>query len=135
MSENKLGDVSFFIDHDNHILYAERRDVISKEGIYAEWNAMQQLEGFDASYETIIDYSNVPRVDLNAADLIELNREMPKHDVRTNNVAIVAGLIEGRHMLARLFCAMTNLIGSRKHQVFHTKSEAELWILSLRKNK
>ena len=134
MNENNLGDVKFFIDHDKRILYAERHDNLSKEGVYAEWNALQQLDGFDPSYETIIDYSFVPRVDLDVSDIMELNREMPNYDVRTNNVAIVAGHLKGRHMLARYFCTITNLIRNRKHQVFTTKSEAESWLFSLRKH-
>ena len=134
MKNNNLGDVKFIIDHDKRILYAERRDNITKEAVYAEWEAIQQLDGFDPSYETIVDYSLVPRVDLDVSDLVEINRDMPNYDVRTNNVAIVAGLLKGRHMLARFFCTITNLIGSRKHQVFHNKTEAEIWIFSQRKN-
>jgi len=133
MSEYNLGDVRYFIDHDKRILYAERHDNLSKEGIYAEWNAMQQLDGFDPSYETIVDYSFVPRIDLDVPDLIEINREMPNHDPRTNNVAIVSGLLKGRFIFARYACTLLNLVSQRKHQVFNTKSEAELWILSLRK--
>ena len=132
MNENNLGDVRYFIDHDNRILYAERHDTLNKKGVYAEWNAVQQLDGFDASYDTIVDYSLVPRVDLDVRDLFELNKSMPNHDVRTGNIAIVAGLDKGRHMLARFFCTIVNVVGSRKHQVFATKIEAELWLLSLR---
>ena len=134
MNENNLGDVRYFIDHDKRILYAERHDNITKEGVYAEWNAIQQLDGFDPSYETVVDYSSVPRVDLDVSDLMELNREMPNYDVRTNNVAIVVGLLKGRHMLARYFCHIANLFGSRKHMVFTTKAEAECWLYSLRKH-
>jgi hypothetical protein len=66
-------------------------------------------------------------------DIMELNREMPNYDVRTNNVAIVTGLLKGRFMLAKYACKLVNLNRSRKHQVFNTKTEAELWIFSLRK--
>ena len=132
MSEHKLGDVRYLIDHDKHILYAERHDVLTKDGVYAEWYAMQQLEGFDPSYETIVDYSHVPRVDLNSSDLIELNKEMPEHDPRTGNIAIVSGLKRGRYLLARFFCTIANMVGSRKHQVFNTQAEAEVWLYSLR---
>ena len=132
MNEYNLGNVKFFIDQATGILYTERHDNITKEGVYAEWNAMQQLEGFDSSCDSIADYSLVPCVDLDVSDLFELNKKMPNNDVRTGNVAIVAGLLQGRHMLARFFCTIVNAISSRKHQVFTTKSEAELWLLSLR---
>lgn len=132
MNEYNLGDVRYFIDHEKHILYAERHDILNKKGVYAEWNAVQQLDGFDPSYDTIVDYSLVPRVDLDVSDLFELNKEMPNYDVRTGNVAIVAGLQKGRQMLARFFCKIVNVIGRRKHQVFTTKTEAELWLFSLR---
>lgn len=134
MNENNPGDIRYFIDHDKRILYAERHDSLTKEGIYAEWKHIQQLDGFDPSYETIIDYSFVPRVDLDVSDIMELNKAMSDHDVRTSHVAIVAGLLKGRHMLARYFCTITNLIRSRKHQVFTTKSEAESWLFSLREH-
>ena len=133
MRINNLGDIKYFIDHDKRILFAERHDDLTKEGLYAEWAAIQQLDGFDTSYDTIADYSYVPCVDVNVPDIMELNNEMSNRDVRTGNVAIVAGFLEGRHMLARFFCTVTNLIRARKHQVFHTKSEAELWLFSLRK--
>ena len=135
MNENNLGDVKFFIDHDKRILYAERFDNITKEGIYAEWHALQLLEGFDPSYETIVDYSFVPRVDIDVSDIMELNREMSNHDPRTNNVAIVTGILKGRFMLAKYACTLINLVSRRKHQVFATKAEAEVWLFSLRKNK
>ena len=132
MNEKNLGDVKYFIDHDNKILYMERHDDLTKKGIYAEWSSMQQLDGFDPSYESIVDYSLVPVVDVDASEIIELNREMPKHDVRTGNIALVAGLAHGRYLLARFFCRIANMIGKRKHMVFNTKAEAEVWIFSLR---
>lgn len=135
MRKNNLGDVKHFIDHDSRIMYMERHDNLTKDAVYAEWEAMQHFEGFNPSYETIVDYSNVPRVELDVSDLKELNQEMPNYDVRTNNVAIVAGLLTGRHLLASFFCTLTNLVGSRKYQVFHNKSEAEIWIYSQRKHK
>ena len=134
MNKNNLGNIKHFIDHGNRIMYMERHDNLTKDGIYAEWEAMQQFEGFNASYETIVDYSFVPCVDINVTEIIKLNKEISKYDVRTNNVAIVAGLQEGRHMLARFFCTIANVISSRKYQVFHNKSEAELWIFSQRKH-
>ena len=132
ISEYNLGDVRYSIDHDKHLLFAERHDDLTKEGVYAEWHAMQQLDGFDPSYETIVDYSAVPCVDLDASDLMELNREMPSHDPRTGNIAIVSGFKNGRYLLARFFCKIANLIGSRKHQVFNTRAEAEIWLSSAR---
>ena len=133
MNENNLGDFKCFIDHNNQILYMERHDVLTKKGVYAEWSSMQQLDGFDPSYETIVDYSFVPVIDVDASDIMELNREMSKHDVRTGNIALVVGLIYGRYILARFFCRIANMIGKRKHMVFNTKAEAEAWIFSLRK--
>ena len=55
LGDYKLGDVRFFIDHDKGIIYAERHDNITPEGIYAEWHALQELDGFDPAYETIVD--------------------------------------------------------------------------------
>lgn len=132
MNEYNLGDVNFLIDHNNRILYMERHDNLTKDGVYAEWQAMQRLDGFDPSYETIVDYSHVPCVDLDAADIIKLNSEMPKHDPRTGNIALVSGLSEGRYLLARFFCKIANAITGRKHQVFNTRAEAEIWLMSIR---
>ena len=132
MSDIHLGDVRYFLDHEQCILYAERRDDITKRGIYAEWKAMQELDGFDPSYDTIVDYSLVPSVELNAEEIRELNRDMPVLDPRTGNIAIVTGLEFGRYLLARFFCKIANLALKRKHQVFNSKVEAEVWLLSLR---
>lgn len=132
MDENNLGDFKYFIDHDNRILYMERHDDLTKKGVYAEWSSMQELDGFDPSYDSIVDYSLVTCVDVDVSDIMELNREMPKHDIRTGNIAFVSGLRQGRYMLARFFCRIANLIGDRKHQVFNTRAEAELWLFSQR---
>jgi len=132
MSDTNLGNVKYFIDHDNRILYMERHDDLTKKGVYAEWRSMQEIDGFDPSYDSVVDYSFVTCVDVDASDIMELNREMPKHDHRTGNIALVSGLTQGRYMLARFFCRIANLIGSRKHMVFNTKAEAGLWIFSQR---
>lgn len=135
MTDYKLGDVKINIDHDSRIISFERHDNLTKEGIYAEWQAMQKLDGFDPSYDAIVDYSNVPVVDVDAADIIKINSDIPKHDPRTGNVALISGLSQGRHMLAQFFCSLTNVIAGRKHQVFNTRAEAEVWLYSLRKDK
>lgn len=134
MNERNLGNVEHFINHDNRIMYIKRHDNLTKDGIYAEWEAMQQFEGFDPSYETIHDYSSVPRIDLTASDIIEINKQLPNYDVRTNNAAIVAGLLKGRHMLGNFFCTIANVIGHRKFQMFSNQAEAELWLFSQRKH-
>lgn len=135
MSEHKPGDVRYSIDHDKRVLFAKRYDDLTKEGIYGEWHAMQQVDGFNPAYDTIVDYSLVPRVDLDVDDLMELNREMPHHDPRTGNIAIVAGARRGRYLLGRFFCTLTNMAGNRSYQVFHTMAEAEAWITYQRENK
>lgn len=135
MNEHNLGNVKFLIDHDKSILYTQRYDKLTKEGIYAEWHAMQQLEGFDPSYDSIADYSFAPDYDFDLSDIKELNSEMTNHDVRTSNVAIVTGIDAGRFLLAQFFSRIVNLVSSRKHQVFHSKVEAENWLLSLRNKK
>ena len=135
MSEYHLGEVRYFIDHDKRILNAERRDNLTKEGIYAEWHAMQQLEGFDPSYDTIVNYSLVPCIDLGVSDIMKINDDMPRYDPRTGNIAIISGLKHGRYLLGRFFCQIANLIVSRKHQVFNTRAEAEIWLLSLHGHK
>lgn len=133
--EEKLGNIKYDIDHKNRILYAERYDDLTKERIYAEWDAMQKIDGFNPSYETIVDYSRVTRVDLDASDLKELHKEMPNHDPRTGNIAIVSGLSYGRYSLGKLFCTLANMILKRKHQIFQTRTEAELWVYSQRNKK
>lgn len=134
MHEHDLGDVRYCIDHDKRIINAERHDDLTKSGVYAEWKAIQQLDGFDPAYDTIVDYSYVPCVDLDASDIMELSREITTHDPRTGNVAIISGLKHGRYLLARFFCKIANLIVSRKHQVFQTRIEAELWLSTLREH-
>ena len=134
VADNKLGDVKISIDQDSRIISFERFDDLTKEGVYAEWQAMQQVEGFDPSYDSIVDYSRVPVVDVDAADILQINKDIPKCDPRTGNVALISGLSKGRHMLAEFFCSLTNLVTKRKHQVFNTRAEAEVWLYSLRKN-
>lgn len=134
MTDLNLGDVDYFIDHDKRIIYADRRDNLTKESIYAEWRAMSQLEGFDPSYDTLVDYSLVPRVDLDVPDIMQIKKDIPEYDPRTGNVAIVSGLTHGRYLLARFFCSAANLIPGRKHQVFQTREEAEIWLSSLHKS-
>lgn len=135
MNKNNLGDVRYAIDHDRRILYAERHDDLTKEGIYAEWQAMRLLDGFDPAYDTIVDYSRVPVVDLDAAEIMEINKAIPDLDPRTGHVAIVSGLQYGRYLLARFFCTVSSSIANRKHQVFNSRAEAEVWISALREKR
>lgn len=134
MNKNDLGDIRYSIDHGKHILYAERHDNITKPGIYAEWEAMQQLDGFDPAYDTLVDYSHVSKVELDYPDLNELNNDMPRLDPRTGNIAIVSGLKQRHYYLARFFCLIANTITSRKHQVFKNRNDAESWLLGMRKS-
>lgn len=131
VSSNNLGDIKYYIDHDARIIYAERHDNLTKERVYAEWQAIQQLEGFDPAYETIVDYSLVPCVELDVTDIIQINKDLAEYDPRTGNVAIISGITYGRLLLARFFCTAANLIYERKHQVFQTRAEAEAWLSSL----
>lgn len=126
-----LGDVRYKIDHQKRTLFVARLDRLSKDRIFSEWEAMQQVEGFDPTYDTIVDYSGVSSVDLDSSDLLEINREMPARDPRTGNVAIISGLEQGRYLLARFFCKLSNIGAARKHQVFHNAAEAELWLVNL----
>lgn len=135
MTDYKLGDAKIYINHDSRIVFFERYDNLTKEVIYAEWQAMQKVEGFDPAYDSIVDYSNVMCVDMDAADIMKINSEIPKYDPRTGNVAIISGLSQGRYLLAKFFCSLTNVIAGRKHQVFNTRAEAEVWLYSLRKDK
>ena len=132
MSTDDLGDVRYRIDHDARILYVERYDNLTRQGIYAEWQAMQHVEGFDPAYDTLVDYSSVPAVLVSYEDVKELGRDMKTLDPRTGNVAIVSGIMHGRYFLARFYCLITNIAASRKHQVFHGKAEAEAWLFSQR---
>ena len=75
----------------------------------------------------------MPCVELDASDIMQINRDIPKYDPRTGNVAIVSGLTHGRFLLARFFCRIANIIAGRKHQVFNSRAEAEIWLLSLKK--
>ena len=71
--------------------------------------------------------------ELDASDLMQINKDMPTYDRRTGNVAIISGLSHGRYLLARFFCTAANLLHKRKHQVFETRAEAEAWLTSLQK--
>ena len=132
MEAHELGDIRYSIDHDKRILYAERHDNLNKSRVYAEWKAMQQLDGFDPAYDTLVDYSAVTSVELDYDAVRELNCEMPHRDPRTGNIAIVSGLTPGRYLLARFFCLISNLLMKRKHQVFHNSEQAEAWLLDQR---
>jgi len=135
LNDYNLGDVRFYIDHDKSFLYTERHDKLTREGVYAEWYNIQQLEGFVPSYDSIADYSFVPDYDFDLSELKEISKEMSNYDVRTGNVAIVTGIDAGRFLLAQFFCRTVNMVNRRKHQVFKSKAEAESWLLSIRKNK
>lgn len=133
MEEQDLGDIHYSIDHGKRIVFAERHDALNRNAVYAEWLALKELEGFDPSYDTVVDYSGVTEVDLDYNDLKQLNEDMPSKDPRTGNVAIVTGLQYGRFLMGRFFCLIANLATSRKHQVFQNNAEAEIWLLSQRK--
>ena len=134
MDNETLGDIRYSFDHDKRMLIAERHDSLSKQKVYAEWEAMQRLDGFDPAYDTLVDYSDVTRIDLDYEDVKQLSRDMASLDPRTGNVAIVTGIRLGGYFLARFYCLITNIMASRKHQVFQSRAEAVSWLASLRKD-
>ena len=134
VDKETLGDIRYSFDHDKHMLYAERHDSLTKQKVYAEWQAIQQLDGFDPAYDTLVDYSDVSTINLDYDDVKQLGRDMSSLDPRTGNVAIVTGHRQGGYLMARFYCLITNLLANRKHQVFQSRAEAEAWLSSLRKN-
>lgn len=132
MKNDTLGDISYQIDKENRTLYAKRCDGLSKSAIFAEWEAMQKLDGFDPTFDTIVDYGDVTVVDVNFNDIFEINAELPKRDPRTGNIAIVSGNNQGRYLLGKLFVEIANRFSKRKHNIFTNVDDAKMWITSLR---
>ncbi len=132
MNNSALGDVSYNIDHEKRFLYVKRRDELSKTAIYAEWEAMQQVEGFDPSYDTVVDYSNATILNISFDDLREISKEVPIRDPRTGNIAIVSGDKPARYTFGKLFVELTNFLGNKNHGIFKDCVSAEQWLLSLR---
>jgi len=120
------------VEHDKRIIYVTCLDTVSKDGIFADLEAIQEVDGFDPAYDTLADYSAVSKIDLVAADMVMIAKEMPRRDVRTGLVAVIVGEDTGRYILGKLFIAFDQIFGGGRHQIFKDKDAGEKWLLSHR---
>ena len=122
--------MSLTIDHDRRRILFSQKGLLDKDSVLTSYRLVFSAEGFDPTYDTVVDYQNVMEVSLGPQDFREILREVRETETRTGRGVLIVGSDIGRMILAKLFCELSAVL-SRKEirwKPFQTASEAEIWL-------
>jgi hypothetical protein len=126
--------ISVSNDHDKQRIVLVHSGEINKAYAIDAYDQIFNANGFDPSYDAIIDYSGLTHVNLSFSGLKFLSEHFNSIDVRTGNNAFVVGNDRGRLSFAKLYTTVRNLIPRNKSRYKALKSiaDAEIWLQSRR---
>ena len=124
--------MSVVIDHDNRRILFSQWGNLDRENIIQSYYVLNGTEGFDPTYDTLVDFQNVEEIEIGFDDIKTVLVETLKVDKRTGRAAIIVGPDTGRYILAKLGCELSVLISDIKvrYKAFQTFDEAEKWLRS-----
>lgn len=127
---NQIPDnMSLSIDHDKRRITMVQTGEINKENSLLLSKLINQAEGFDPTYTSLIDYRGLSRVSFSAAEIAEVARELIKTDKRVAKIGLVIGDQIGRFLLAKLFTELGRALSTPyTYKAFRTIHEAEAWL-------
>lgn len=130
MNETLPDYMSVEFDHEKQRTLFTQTGPIDKENVIEANVALHAAEGFDPSYDTIVDYRGITKVELGVQDLKEIIEAIKNTDKRTGRGAMVIGPNIGRLAFAKLFCDLSGAFSKAKvrYKAFHTVAEAEAWL-------
>lgn len=122
--------MSIEIDCEKRRTLFKQWGTINKESAIQSYIAIHEAEGFDPTYDTIIDYRKISYADLGPLELKEIISEARNIEKRTGRGAFVVGENIGRLTLAKLFCELSRALSLSKvrFKAFNTMEEAEAWL-------
>ncbi len=105
-------------------------DILNKENVIGANAALHAMDGFDPTYDTLVDFRGISKVDLNVHDLTEVLEAIKNTDKRTGLAALVVGNNLGRFALAKFFCSLSARFSRPKvrYKAFRTVDEAVAWL-------
>jgi len=104
--------------------------VLDRESAIRSYSIIHQVEGFDPSFDTLVDYRGITEVDLGFEDLKSILQTAKNIEKRTGRGALVVGPDAGRLIFTKLFCTFSTQIGNMqiRYRAFPTIEDAEKWL-------
>lgn len=117
-------------------------DIDKKRNLFRQWGQMNKAtiiqsyhfilgtDGFDPSFDTLIDYREIEEVNIGPQDFKEIFSETKDLEIRTGRGAMIIGDNTGRLMLAKLYCEFSKAFSSAKIEFksFRSMENAEEWL-------
>ncbi len=123
-----VDDMSFDIDHNLKRIIFSQRGSLNKANAVDSIVRINQLEGFDPSYDTLVDYIEIASIDISALEIKEIVNGLNEIDKRTGKTALVAGPSIPRYALAKLYCDLACLIRDARFRAFKDCEAARDWL-------
>lgn len=122
------------VDHAKRRILFAQWGVLDRESAMRSYRVIHGVDGFDPSYDTLVDYTCLSEVALAFQDLRPILEAAKAIEKRTGRGALVIGADVGRLMFAKLFCLLSEAFGktSIRYGAFATVAEAEAWLDSAR---
>lgn len=129
MTDSIPENMTFSIDHENSRITYIKTGEINKENSILSGRLINELEGFDPTYTTLVDLRKITVVNLNAADLSDIAKEISTFDRRTGKIALLIGDRTGRLVLAKLFAEVARILNTPyTYNAFRKRQSAEAWL-------
>ncbi len=122
--------MSLTIDYERRRILFTQQGLLDKNSVLTSYRRVFSAEGFDPSYDTVVDYQKVTEVNLGPQDFREILREVRETETRTGRGVLIVGSDIGRLILAKLFCELSAVLSRKKirWKPFQTASDAEKWL-------
>ena len=103
---------------------------LTKENVIESHRVLHAAIGFDPSYDTIVDYQLISKIEVGVQDLKDIIEAVKDIEKRTGRGAFVIGSNFGRFALAKLFCDLAENLSTTQifWKAFKTMEEAEDWL-------
>ncbi len=130
MTTSTIKNMSISIDHEKRRILFVQWGKLTKDNSIIASMMIHSAEGFDPTYNSLIDYTGIQSVEIGYGDFLGTIKELNKIERRNGKVALVNGPNDkGRYYLAVLFSEMANFLKSRcTYKGFSTVEEAEAWL-------
>lgn len=121
---------SIAIDPAGERAWIRFRGVVGFETTLDGLREILEHEAFTPSMRVMVDFAEVPRIDLDASHLRSLSNEMKKLEKRPAVATLVTGEDTGRYLLGKLYCSLAVVFSGRTihRKCFRSADAAVQWM-------
>ncbi len=129
MADSIPENVTLSIDPDKRRISFVQTGELNRENALETARLIMTAEGFDPTFNTLVDYRGIEKVNVGATEILEISTELRKFDTRVGKIALVTGDNTSRYILAKLFIEVGRMTDTPyTYNVFKTMEDAEAWL-------